>query len=191
MDIVLVVAALILLDFLYVAFFRRLKKGRYRLYSDTPDLFEFSTDAGGFAIDRTRGEFRYATPEGRGSVPLDSIEKLEFGLVRNYALLQEIFFGFDITDFLPRYQDSDYWYSIAARTVHGERIPLFIAGQYKQREFLLTWYINLQQRVLEALGVFVDVRDFSAAVVDDIQAAFRAADVEVRVGAMSNRGKEG
>ena len=191
MEVLVFLIVLALLDFLFVAFFRRLKKGRYKIHSNTADVFEFSTDVGGFSIDRANRVFRYATPAGRGSVSLDSLEKLEFGLVTNYALLQEIFFGFDILDFLPRYQDSDYWYSIAVRTREGEQIPVYIAGQYKQREFLMTWYINLQQRVLEALGLFVDVHDFSRAVVDSVSDAFEASGVEVRVGAMSRRVGDG
>ncbi len=179
-----------MLDFIFVAFFRRLKKGRYKVHANTAEVVEFSTDVGGFAIDRVHEEFRYATPEGRGSVPLAAVRKLEFGLVEKYALLQEILFGFDLTDYLGRYQDSDYWYSIVVRTVEGEHIPVYIAGQYKQREFLMTWYINLQQRVLEVLGVFVDVHDWSRAVVDSIQDAFQESGVPVPVGALSPRSRE-
>ena len=190
MEILVFLFVLALLDFLFVAFFRRLKKGRYKVHTDTAEVFEFSTDVGGFAIDRAKRVFRYATPESRGSIPLDAVQKLEFGLVENYPLLQEWFFGFNLTDMMSRYQDSDYWYSISVLTTDGKHIPIYIAGQYKQREFLLTWYINLQQRTLEMLGAFVDVHEWSRAVVDSIQDAFRVSEVPVQVGAMSARARD-
>ncbi len=187
MRILIFLLVLALLDFLFVAFFRRLKKGHFKVHSDTTEAFEFSTSVGGFAIDRANRVFKYATPDGRGSIPLDDVDKLEFGLVEKYAFLQEMFFGFDLTDIMGRYQDSDYWYSISVRTSAGEHVPIYIAGQYKQREFLLTWYINLQQRILEKLGVFVDVHEWSRAVVDSIQAAFQRSGIPVQVGAMTSR----
>ncbi len=191
MNVLIFLLVVALLDFLFVAFFRRLKKGRYKVHTDTSEVFEFSTDVGGFAIDRVERVFRYATPGGRGSIPLDAVNKLEFGLVEKYALLQEILFGFDLTDFMGRYQDSDYWYSISLRTADNEHIPIYIAGQYKQRSFLMTWYINLQQRILEAMGAFVDVHDWSRAVVDSLKDAFQGSDVPISVGALSNRARGG
>ena len=182
---------LILLDFLFVAFFRRLKKGHYKVHADTSEAFEFSTDVGGYAIDRAERVFRYTTPETRGTIPLDDVQKLEFGLVEKYPFLKEWFFGFNLTDMMRRYQDSDYWYSITILTAEGKHIPVYLGGQYKQREFLLTWYINLQQRLLEMLGAFVDVHDWSRAVVDSIQDAFEESGVTLKVGAMSSRPEPG
>ena len=187
MVILIWVLVLVLLNFLFFAFFRRLKKGRFKVHTDTADVFEFSTDVGGFAIDRNERVFRYATPELSGSIPFDAVQKLEFGLVDKYPVLQEWFFGFSLTDTMRRYQDSDYWYSITVRTAEGKHIPIFIAGQWKQREFLMTWYVNLQQRILETLGIFVDVHEWSRTVVDSIKDAFQASDVPIHVGAISRR----
>ena len=182
---------LLLIDFLFVAFFRRLKKGHYKVHADTAEVFEFSTDVGGYAIDRADRIFRYTSSESRGSIPLDEVEKLEFGLVEKYPLLQEWLFGFNLTDLMRRYQDSDYWSSITVRTTEGQHIPIYLGGQYKQREFLLTWYIDLQQRLLERLGVFVDVHDWSRAAVDSIQDAFNVSGVPVTIGAMSSGTRDG
>jgi hypothetical protein len=68
-----------------------------------------------------------------------------------------MFFGYNLTDLLPRYHDTVEWLAIAAVTHDGKRIPLFLSGRYQQREFLLGWYIELQERLLGRIGLLKDV----------------------------------
>jgi hypothetical protein len=85
------------------------------------------------------------------------------------AFLQELVLGLDLTDLLPRYRDTVEWFSIAAVTVGEERIPLYVGGQYMRREFLMTWYINLQATLLEKFGILRDEEVESRAVLEVIQ----------------------
>lgn len=175
------ILVLLLLDFIYVAFFRRLKKGKFNVIEDSPKSYTFQSNVGEFRIDRENRELRYAANPNRGSIPFGEISKIEYRLADNWAWIQELFFGFGVMDIFGRYQDSDYWYTIYVVSKDGQRLPVFVAGQHKQREFLMTWYINLQQNILERLGLFRDVHDYSALMLDELRDAFADSELDLRM----------
>ena len=94
-------------------------------------------------------------------------------------MLQELFFGFDLPDLLHRYADTVVWHSISLEMVDGSELPVFIAGQYQPREFLLGWYIDAQEQLLASLGMFRDAREHTVGVLDALQGGFGQAGLRV------------
>ena len=75
--------------------------------------------------------------------------------------MAELFFGFNLTDFMGRYRDTREWFSIAAVARGGQRIPLYLGSRYQRREFLMGWYIDLQSALLSRMGLLRDAESES------------------------------
>lgn len=145
------------LDTLWVALFRTGAMGKFKVVRDGSAIFQFESDSGSFSILPKEGRLSYKTTQSSGSLSRAEIKGLEFRVRESVAIVQELFFGLDVSDLLARYMDTVDWFSIAVVTNDGRRIPLFLSGQYTRREFLMTWYIELQARLLEYIGVVKDV----------------------------------
>jgi hypothetical protein len=159
----------VVIDTIWLAIFSVMPQGKFRVLVDSPSSFGFLTTLGGFAVDRGKRILSYTLPGRRGTVPFTAIKGLEYRAQVKHAFLQELVFGLNLTDLLTRYRDTVEWFSIAAVTVSEERIPLYLGGQYMRREFLMTWYINLQATLLEKLGILRDEEVESRAVLEVIQ----------------------
>ncbi|MDJ0708823.1 MAG: hypothetical protein QNJ14_00465 [Woeseiaceae bacterium] len=170
----------VVVDYFFVAVFRGLKRAKFTVTEDSPSNYSFLTDVGGYRIDRQARTLSYAISGKRSVVSLDDLKRLKYGYLDKSAFMAEVFFGFDLTDFFGPYQDINHWYEIHLETVSGEKIPLFTAGQYQPREFLLTWYITLQQSILEKMGFFHDVHEYSHRVLDEIKNAFRESNCDMK-----------
>jgi len=170
----------VVLDYVFVALFRRLKRARFKVTEDSPDTYSFLTDVGSYRIDRRTRTFFFAISGRRSTASLDELRRLRYGYLDKSAFMAEMFFGFDVTDFFGPYQDINHWYEIHLETSSGEKIPLFTAGQYQPREFLLTWYITLQERILEKFGLFIEVHDYSRRVLDEIKRGFRESQCDMK-----------
>lgn len=170
----------VIVDYLLVAFFRGMKKSRFIVTENSDRTYAFQTDIGGFRIDRENKTLNFAVLGDRKTVPLSDLARLKFGYADKSALLQEVFFGFNLTDLMSPYQDSNHWYTIHLVTKNGKPIPIFTAGQYEPREFMLTWYVRLQERILERLGFFHDVHDYSRLVLDELKEGFRESKCEMK-----------
>jgi hypothetical protein len=154
-------ALAILVDTAWVAIFRARPVGRFRVLRDNASAFTFASNHGTFTVNEISQTLSYAVAKQRGSLRLSEIKGIEYRVNEKYALLEEFFFGFDLTDFLSKYQDTVEWFSIAAVTTDGRRIPLYLSGRYCQREFLLGWYIELQTTVLSRIGLLKDAEEQS------------------------------
>ena len=165
----LVIAVGALIDTFWVALFRVTPQGKFRVSVDNPSSFSFLTKLGAFSVDRGKSVLSFVTGRRKGLLPLSDIKGLEYRAQVKSATLQELFFGLDLTDALPAYRDTIDWYSISAVTIKGERIPIYLGGQYQPREFLLTWYIELQARMLERTGLVHDEGAESRAALSVIQ----------------------
>lgn len=55
------------------------------------------------------------------------------------------------------------------RTHDGQRVPPYLSGQYRPREFMFGWYIELQAALLSRLGLLADVEARSREVLELIQ----------------------
>jgi hypothetical protein len=143
----------IVIDLFWVAAFRLAPQGKFKVSVNNPSSFSFLTKLGGFSIDRGKQALSFALVGRRGLLPLSEIKGLEYRAKAKVATLQELFLGFDLADVLPSYQDTIDWYSISAVTSKQERIPIYLGGEYQRREFMMTWYIDLQAALLEKLGL--------------------------------------
>lgn len=149
--------AAFVVDTAWVALFRAQPVGRLEVLRDGSALFQFRSRCGTFSIYPKERRLLLGGRDGPRQLALDRIRGLEYRMNQSHALLQELFFGFDLTDFLEDYRDTVDWFSVAVLTHEGERIPLYLSGEYQQREFLMTWYIDLQAGLLRALGLLADV----------------------------------
>ena len=165
----LAVALAILVDTAWVALFRARPVGRFKVLRDAGGVFTFTSNAGTFSADQASQTLSYVNRRQRGSVTFSEIKGLEYRVNEKHAVLAELFFGFDLTDLLPRYQDTVEWFSIAVVTSEGKRIPLYLSGRYEPREFLLGWYIELQANFLARAGLLKNVEEHSRSVLSLIQ----------------------
>lgn len=165
-------AAAIVIDTAWVALFRARPVGTFKVLRDNPNTFTFASNHGTFSINRVAQTLSYALSKQRGSLPLSEVKGFEYRINEKYAVLEELFFGFELTDLLSRYQDTVEWFSIALVTLDGKRIPLYLSGQYCAREFLLGWYIDWQAAFLARLGLLKDVEDQSRSALDLLQSRF-------------------
>lgn len=157
-------------DTAWVAFFRARPVGRFKVLRDDDAMFSFATNTGTFSANQRAHVLGYTKGARRGSVKFSDIRGIEYRFNAQYAVLEELFFGLNFTDLLPRYQDTVEWFAIAAVTHERKRIPLFVSGSYQQREFLLGWYIALQAWILTRLGLLKDVEEQSRTALDTIRA---------------------
>jgi hypothetical protein len=168
-------------DILLVALLRQPSGGKFEVVEDTDQHFRFGTDLGEFLLDKNSGEFVYKLNGGSAAMPLGNIQSVEFNFSERWALAQEFLFGIQATDVIfDRYKDSKYTYSIRVVTVDRRSIPVYTASQYHPREFMMTWYINLHQSLMERLGWYTDGFEHSMSTLERLRDAFEDAGVSVR-----------
>jgi hypothetical protein len=146
----------VVLDTFWLAAFRATPQGKFKVSVNNSSSFSFVTKLGGFSVDRGKQALSFAVAGRRGLLALSEIKGLEYRARVEAATIQELFLGLDLTDVFSRYRDTIEWYSISAVTTKQERIPIYLGGEYQRREFLMTWYIDLQTALLEKLGVSHD-----------------------------------
>ncbi len=170
LSLTLTIVCAILLDTAWVALFRSRPVGKFEVLRDAGNTFGFTSNAGTFTAHQDSQTLTYVCGKLRGSLKFSEIKGLEYRVNEKYALLEELFFGLDLTDLLPRYHDTIEWFCITMVTLDGRRIPMYLSGQYQQREFLLGWYIELQAGLLARLGLLKDVEAQSRGALNQIQA---------------------
>jgi len=168
--------AAITLDFIIVAWFRRLRRGRYRVTVDTPGLVCFETDLGKFQVNAAHSRLQFDADAGY-YWSLEDIGHLEFEATQRWSLIGEFLLGWEPTDIVEEYRDRLEYFVIYVATTDGRREPLFIASQYRPRQFLMGWYIRLQEDLLERLGLFKNGYRHSRSVYLNLVKIFRAVGV--------------
>ncbi|MEM7433387.1 MAG: hypothetical protein AAF351_15800 [Pseudomonadota bacterium] len=180
MSIIAGLIALFLFDFLLFALYRKMKRGQFNVISNSYRAFRFSTDLGNFAIDRERKRFYYVLDGESGKVPFHQVQNARTVFSEHWAYGKEfITSGFELTDFLGRYRDTDAVYQIVLDVEGGQYIPLFAAQQFQPREFLEGWYIALKQELLESLGWHTDAFAHTEKTMKQIRDAFEQSGVTI------------
>ena len=154
----LILAAGFAIDTAFVALFRAHKAGKFDVVRDDAGMFGFATDTGRFNVYPGQRKFGYTVGAQRGTLAFDDIDGFEYRVDERHALLAELFFGFNLTDFMGRYRDTREWFSIAVVARGSQRIPLYLGSRYQRREFLMGWYIDLQSALLSRLGLLRDAK---------------------------------
>jgi hypothetical protein len=152
----LVAIGCFVVDTAFVALFHAHKAGKFEVVRDDEGMFGFATDTGRFNVYPGQRKLGYTVGAQRGTLAFDDIDGIEYRVEERHALLAELFFGFDLTDFMGRYRDTREWFSIAAVARGGQRIPLYLGSRYQRREFLMGWYVDLQSALLSRLGLLKD-----------------------------------
>jgi len=142
----------------------------FKVLRDDARTLTCASNLGGFSVDRVACTLGYTLSDQRGSLSFSEIKGIEYQARVDWASLEEFVLGFDATDLLPQYRDTIEWFSIAAVTHRGKRIPLYLRGNFRHREFLMGWYIELQTVFLTRLGLLEDMEENSRSVLDRILA---------------------
>jgi hypothetical protein len=171
LSVVAVVLAGIVLDTVWVAVFRASPVGKFHVMRDTPSTLAVVSKTGTFTVNKIDGILTFACGKQRGSLRVSEIKGLEYRANENAAILEELFFGLDLTDFLAAYQDTIEWFSISVVATNGTRVPLYLSGRYCPREFLMGWYIELQAELLARIGLLKDVEEQSRSALALIQSS--------------------
>jgi hypothetical protein len=165
-----ILAASFAIDTAFVALFQAHKAGKFEVFRDDDGLFGFATDTGRFNVYPGQRKLGYSVGAQRGTLAFDDIDGIEYRAEERHALLAELFFGFDLTDFMGRYRDTREWFSITVVARGGQRIPLYLGSRYQRREFLMGWYLDLQAALLSRLGLLRDAEAESRAAYERIRA---------------------
>lgn len=144
------------IDTAFVALFQAHKAGKFEVVRNDGEVLGFVSDTGRFNVYPGQRKLGYTVGAQRGTLEFDELSGIEYRAEERHALLAELFFGFDLTDFMGRYRDTREWFSIAVATRDGRRIPLYLGSRYQRREFLMGWYIELQAALLSRLGLLRD-----------------------------------
>ena len=168
----LVIVGVVIFDVLYMALLYRPKKGRFKVLHRSSKQFRFATSLGEYTIDAFRSCVTVHTRKGNTSIPFSKISRLNYGLTKSAALVEEVLNDFDIWDMFNTYEDKNYWFAIDAVLSNGKKFPLYVVGQYEPREPLSEWWFTLQRGILASMGLFKPVDRISRDVLKQIQTAF-------------------
>ena len=178
-SIIVLVVLGIVLDYFWTTLFRRVRKGKFKVVSDFEGAFQFETNFGQFRIDHKTQRMSVVSKQKRVSFSLKDISALRYTYNDEWALFNEWLFGFDYTDLLTNYQDLIHWYTITIKTNDGQKIPVFVAGQWEPREFLFGWYIQLQENILSRFGLFREIDEHCSEVFEQIHYQLKKSGIEI------------
>src|SRR5207247_3236821 len=96
----------VVFDTIWVAIFRAMPSGTFKVLLDNSSSFRFTTNAGSFSVDHSSQtlnyslqdhssqvlKLNYSIQKNRGTVPLAAIQGIEYRAQVKHALLQELFF---------------------------------------------------------------------------------------------------
>ena len=174
------IVAFLGIDLFFVGLFRAMRKGRFKVIRSSAKTFGVRTNFGLFTISEARRTLAITKGSSIKSVLLADIIRLKYSQHESWAGFAEFFFGFDLPDLFPAYQDRVNWHTIKLVMRNGEEIPVFIAGEYEPREFLFGWYLDLQASALRGMGFLkTDVTAHAHSAIDILLAELRRAGADV------------
>lgn len=162
-------------------FYRRMRKGRFDVLARTSAGTSFRTDLATFRIDTAHRTVALAAPGGRRSASLSAVRAIRIHEAEEAAWLLEFVRGFDLMDIAGRYRDTVLWSTVSLRLDDGSEWPVFIAGQYRPREFLMGWFLELQAQWLVRLGWITHVPTRVHDVADEIAGLLERGGVQVSI----------
>jgi len=172
MTILLGLLAAFALSLAFVGLWAARPQGRFKVLADTPERFVFSSSCGEFTLHHGSGTLAWIAKGQRASTKLADMRGFDYLVNEEADWVGEFLFGFDFTDLWARYRDSVEWHEIAIVTSPQGRVPVFRSGRLQQREFLMTWFFDLQERLLVALGLLHDVDRQSREALELLQQRF-------------------
>jgi len=155
-----------------LSFLYRRKKGRFQVLQDDSRHFRFLSNFGDITIDGGSRSVTIVTRKNGATFSFDQIYGLDHGMKTSTALLEEIWNGLDLWDLMGMYRDVNLWFQLSVILQGGEKVPLYVVGQYEPKEPLSGWWFELQRGILRSLGLFKDADKTSLAVVKLVKHAF-------------------
>lgn len=166
------IALLVLGNVAIVVFMYRQKKGRFRVLQEDARRFRFVSNFGDITIDGPTRAVNIRAGKKGATIPFDQIHRLDYGMKTSTALAEEIWNGLDLWDLTGMYRDVNNWFQLSAVLHGGQKVPLYVVGQYEPKEPFSEWWFELQRGMLRLVGLFKDVDKTSLAVVKRVQRAF-------------------
>jgi hypothetical protein len=111
------------------------------------------TELGVYQFRPDAREISVRTREHAERIPYDDVAGFEYRHRSQYAMAQEMVFGFDLSDLLGRYSDTIEWYLLSLRTRDRRLIPVFVVGEYQRREFLVNVFQHAEEEAMRGLGL--------------------------------------
>jgi hypothetical protein len=158
----------LLFNFIFLAMFRAMRKGYFSVMAESANAFCFKTDFGIFKISHSDKSLTHIGQNGKKVIKLEDVASVKFAYDERWAVLAEFFFGFDLMDLFSPYRDRIHWYTVKLRLKDNSELPLFVAGEYEPREFLLGWALNLEARILSAMGLLKDVPSYARNILNSL-----------------------
>jgi hypothetical protein len=148
-------ATLLALYFLFLAWTYRVRKARFEVISDDDSRTVVRTDVCRFTIDRDERVVVVETAGRTRGIPFPEVRKLAFRL-RTSPTAQLLTVD---------------WYEISLVLTDAEEVPLFLAGQTVRQKLQENgWYAEVW--ILSRARLFRDVGDISREVLDYVLASF-------------------
>jgi hypothetical protein len=141
----------------WIGFLRWMQKGRFEVLEDSPGRLVFRSNCELFTLHRPSGTLVWDQKGRKVSTRLEEIKGIDYLSNDDGALALEFLDGFDLTDLWPRYRDTVEHHEVALVTERHGRVPVFYGSRWQRREFLLGWFIDLQDALLVRSGLIRDV----------------------------------
>ena len=154
--------AALILNFAIKAVLYRIKKGKFRTVGSKGEgsAFGFETDYGNFILSPSKSALFYDGSGGSGMrFAFSEIKRVALLHSDESSLLGEFVFGLDLWDLFKSNRDTVQWRMLALEMASGEKLPVFVAGQYVRREIFLGWWFNFEKDFLERIGVLKSIDD--------------------------------
>lgn len=163
----------VIIDIAILAFLWRLQKGKFKIIKRTQTSLIFLTDTGKFGIDRSESILHCKINHKIKHISFKDILEIEFRFKQDRATLDEFMRGFDLWDWLPKYQDTNDWYEINLVIKDREKIAIYTVGQYKPKEPFMLLTFGIQVAILQKIGLFKDVEDVARQKLNQILQEFK------------------
>jgi len=166
------IAMIIAGNFAIAAVKYRHKKGRFKVIDDDAQCFRFLSNFGDITIDGIAHAVFVNRRGNELTIPFAQIQRLDYGIRVDYAMLEEMLGGFSVLQLMERYRDINNWFHLSLVLQGGGKVPLYVVGQYEPRAPLSEWFFELERGLLRMAGLFRDVDKTALAVVERVQSAF-------------------
>lgn len=152
---------------------RRPRRGTYRVLHAGETIYGFRTDMNEFRIDHRQQTITVLSRKRPRTIAIADIRAVRLGYREDWAAMEEWLNGFDLTDLLQDYRDRLCWTTIDLELDRGPDIAIYAIGEYQEREFLWTWFIDGMTRLYARWGWIPDVDARAQQALDQFVRALR------------------
>lgn len=170
--ILLILAIAVPIRFIWLFSVYRMKKGKY-IKSSVENNLSFITDFGLYRLDNEKRKFIYKDLSSNVTkIDFNEIVKIKYEYKHEPAWALEILTG------AGAWIDNYAWHTVFLIMKNGNKIPLFIAGQYQRKEMIMC-FVNFEKAVLQNCGMYKDISKYVQIFLDSFMADFKSIDINI------------